>query len=34
MEVAGKWSINPTTLEELELPPGVGRVGKFGPPAK
>ena len=29
MEVAGKWSVNPTTLEELGLPRGVGWIGNF-----
>jgi hypothetical protein len=29
MEVAGKWSVNPMSLEELGLPRGVGWIGNF-----
>jgi hypothetical protein len=29
MEVAGEWSINPNSLEEMELPQGVGWIGNF-----
>jgi hypothetical protein len=28
-ELAGKWSINPLTLETLSVPPSVGLVGKL-----
>ncbi|QDT43744.1 hypothetical protein Pan241w_38480 [Gimesia alba] len=29
MEVAGQWSVNPTTLEDLDLPPSVGWIGNL-----
>ena len=29
MEVAGKWSINPQTLEDLGLPKGIGWIGQY-----
>lgn len=29
MEVAGKWSVNPQTLEDLGLPNGTGWIGQY-----